>query len=416
MRYLVFVLAVVGVLIGPSAAAAWTWPIGGPVLRPYSLGPDAYAAGQHRGVDVQGDTGEAVLAPASGVVSFAGTVPTHGRTVTIQTVAGYAVSLTHLGAVAVVRGDAIAEGTTLGVAGASGEPEWPSAYVHLGIRVGSAADDYVDPMTLLPPRAVLAPPLPEPAPAPVVVTASAAAPAPASASTPPAAAPAAMPAVPGGEPAVPTAIPFPAAGPAQPAVSEPSVTETSPARAPVVGLASAAATPTSTVVVTGSGGSSITSQGNVARPVEVVRQARVARTEGDVALLKGDRAGARPAAEGASPGPDSPTPAATLSQDRIGGAATAPASHRSRGGTRVDRATTTGRDRLPIGRKGQVPVSGAAEMPARSASAVGDRSAARLTLAGEPVLARILPVVLCALAALGAAAHVRRRSQRTLLV
>ena len=101
------------------------------------LGPDAYAAGQHRGIDVQGRDGEPVLAPAAGVVSFAGTVPTHGRTVTIQTADGHAVSLTHLGSVAVAKGDAVAEGAPVGVAGTSGEPEWPSAYVHLGIRVGA---------------------------------------------------------------------------------------------------------------------------------------------------------------------------------------------------------------------------------------------------------------------------------------
>ena len=120
-------------------------------------------------------TGAPVLAPAAGVVSFAGTVPTHGRTVTIQTADGYAVSLTHLGRVAVVRGDSVAEGAPIGVVGTSGEPEWPSSYVHLGIRVGAGADDYVDPMTLLPPRPVLPPPaavaspapVPEPAPAPV---------------------------------------------------------------------------------------------------------------------------------------------------------------------------------------------------------------------------------------------------------
>ena len=80
-------------------ASAWTWPLHGDVLRPYSLGPDAYAAGQHRGVDVAGEAGESVRAPASGVVSFAGVVPSSGRTVTIQ-LDGYAVSLTHLGEIA----------------------------------------------------------------------------------------------------------------------------------------------------------------------------------------------------------------------------------------------------------------------------------------------------------------------------
>ena len=37
------------VLVAAPAALAWTWPADGLVLRPFSLGPDPYAAGQHRG-------------------------------------------------------------------------------------------------------------------------------------------------------------------------------------------------------------------------------------------------------------------------------------------------------------------------------------------------------------------------------
>ena len=71
----------------------------GPVLRPFSLGGDPYAGGQHRGIDVGAAPADAVvLAPAAGTVTFAGSVPTNGRTVTIQTADGYAVTLTHLGA------------------------------------------------------------------------------------------------------------------------------------------------------------------------------------------------------------------------------------------------------------------------------------------------------------------------------
>ena len=186
MRRLACAVAVMVALMLVPAAAAWTWPTGGPVVRPFSLGPDAYAAGQHRGVDVQADVGEAVLAPAAGTISFAGTVPTHGFTVTIQT-AGYAVSLTHLGEIAVAEGDAVAEGAVMGRAGASGVMEWPSPYVHLGIRVGSAADDYVDPMKLLPGRTVVPPPAsPAPTPAPTPVPPVVTVPAPDGAVSPPA--------------------------------------------------------------------------------------------------------------------------------------------------------------------------------------------------------------------------------------
>ena len=174
MRRVTLGLALLVVLSWASPAAAWTWPLGGDVLRPYSLGSDAYASGQHRGVDVAGVSGEIVRAPASGIVSFAGVVPGSGRTVTVQ-LDGYAVSLTHLGEISVAKGAPVVEGEAIGVAGQSGEAEWSTPYAHLGIRVSAAADGYVDPATLLPPRVVVPPP---PAAAPVVAPAPAVTPAP----------------------------------------------------------------------------------------------------------------------------------------------------------------------------------------------------------------------------------------------
>src|SRR5947199_8000745 len=91
-------------MIFVPCASAWTWPVRGPVLQTFSFDPaHPYAAGQHRGIAVGADSGSPVLAPASGVVTFAGTVPTNGRSLTIQTPSGLAVSLTHLGSIAVAR-------------------------------------------------------------------------------------------------------------------------------------------------------------------------------------------------------------------------------------------------------------------------------------------------------------------------
>ena len=54
-------LALLPVLIafqaGVPPALAWTWPVDGPVLRPFTLGDDPYAGGQHRGVDIAGEEG-----------------------------------------------------------------------------------------------------------------------------------------------------------------------------------------------------------------------------------------------------------------------------------------------------------------------------------------------------------------------
>jgi outer membrane biosynthesis protein TonB len=155
---LLFLLCVPG-------AGAWTWPVAGPVLSPFSFDPaHPYAGGQHRGVDVGGSAGDAVAAPAAGVVTFAGSVPSSGSTVSILTADALSVTLTHLGSVAVAKGATGAEGATIGTVGPSGAPEVSGPYVHLGVRTAADDNGYLDPLSFLPPPA---PPAPAPAPAAV---------------------------------------------------------------------------------------------------------------------------------------------------------------------------------------------------------------------------------------------------------
>ena len=162
--------AVFAALILAPHAAAWSWPVDGAVLKPFVFDPaHPYAAGQHRGVDVAGVAGSDIRAPAGGAVSFAGSVPSSGKTVTIQTQDGYSVTLVHLGSIIVARGAVIAEGAPVGGIGPSGDPEWPEPYVHLGVRVTAEAQGYVDPLEFLPPR--LTPDV-APAPAPDASTGS----------------------------------------------------------------------------------------------------------------------------------------------------------------------------------------------------------------------------------------------------
>src|SRR6185436_15408474 len=139
-------------LAGAVPASAWTWPADGPVLQPFSFGGDPYAAGLHRGIDVRGEAGAQIRAPASGTVTFAGTVPGGGRTVTITTPGGYAVTLVHLGTIGVAAHATVAEGAAVGTIGPSGDPEHTEPYVHLGLRIASDPQGYVDPALVLPPR------------------------------------------------------------------------------------------------------------------------------------------------------------------------------------------------------------------------------------------------------------------------
>ena len=160
MRLIAMVPALLAVLVGATPAHAWTRPVDGPVLEPFSLGDDAYAAGYHRGVDLAAPAGSPIRAPASGTITFAGTVPGGGRTLTISTPDGYAVTLVHLGSIDVARGAAVAEGSIVATVGPSGAVEHPEPYVHFGVRVAADAEGYLDPMSFLA-SAVAAPVPPE---------------------------------------------------------------------------------------------------------------------------------------------------------------------------------------------------------------------------------------------------------------
>ena len=157
MKGLALLLPVlVALQVGVQPALAWAWPVDGPVLRPFVFGDDPYAGGQHRGVDIGAPAGTPVRAPAAGTISFAGIVPTGGKTITIRTADGYAVTLQRLGSTSVPRALAVGEGDVVGSVGQAAEP-----YVYLGVRKADEPDGYVDPLGLLPP---LAPAPDEPAP------------------------------------------------------------------------------------------------------------------------------------------------------------------------------------------------------------------------------------------------------------
>jgi murein DD-endopeptidase MepM/ murein hydrolase activator NlpD len=134
-----------------SSTPPWSWPVAGAhvVVRPYLAPATDYGPG-HRGVDLAAD-GTRVLAPADGVVSYAGVVVDRGVLSIAHSegvVSSYEPVTTELRAGDVVhRGQLVA---TLD-AGHCSEP-----CVHLGVRIDGR---YVSPMLFLGevPRSVLLP-------------------------------------------------------------------------------------------------------------------------------------------------------------------------------------------------------------------------------------------------------------------
>lgn len=147
-----------GVALQRSAEAAesleqWRWPVPAPirVVSPFRAPPTPYAAG-HRGIDVAVEQGVVIVAPAAGVVSFAGRVVDRG-VVAIDHGDGVVSAIEPVDAL-VAAGDTVAAGDPIGIAASGGH--CASGCVHFGVRI---AGEYVSPFLFLGglPRAVLLP-------------------------------------------------------------------------------------------------------------------------------------------------------------------------------------------------------------------------------------------------------------------
>ena len=134
------------------AATLWLWPVDAPhaVARPYLAPATPYSAG-HRGVDLSAPEGTAVLAPADGVVRFAGWVV--DRPVLSVAHAGGVISSYEPVESQLLEGDVVRRGDVIGTL----LPDHcRTPCLHLGVRIDG---EYVSPLLFLggQPRAVLLP-------------------------------------------------------------------------------------------------------------------------------------------------------------------------------------------------------------------------------------------------------------------
>jgi peptidase M23-like protein len=155
---MIALLAVMALAVAPAASAErWVAPVGGTVTRGFSVGPNPFAGGQHRGADFAAGPGAAVRAACGGPVVVAGRVGASGRVVTIRCGA-WRVTHQPLAEVAVAAGGRVARGTRIGTVAASRS----HAGLHLGVRREGRRFGYVDPLRFLAPGRPPPPVLPRP--------------------------------------------------------------------------------------------------------------------------------------------------------------------------------------------------------------------------------------------------------------
>lgn len=130
------------------AAGTWSWPVIGPVLRAFDPPRTAFGSG-HRGIDIACAVGAPIRAPASGTVTFAGSVGGQ-RYVTVTHADGTQSTASWVDALLVRRDEVVVAGQPIASCGV-GHAGAVISHVHFGVRRPDGV--YVDPLGVLaPPR------------------------------------------------------------------------------------------------------------------------------------------------------------------------------------------------------------------------------------------------------------------------
>ncbi|MFL5798572.1 MAG: murein hydrolase activator EnvC family protein [Actinomycetota bacterium] len=134
---------------GPAATSggpqlgSYSWPVRGPVIRPFEPPANPYSAG-HRGIDIAAAYGTRIRAPADGTVAFAGMIA-GSLFISIDHPDGVRTSYSWISAIGVKKGQAVRRGDVIGQTG-FGDPGSAQPCLHFGARLNGV---YIDPMLLL---------------------------------------------------------------------------------------------------------------------------------------------------------------------------------------------------------------------------------------------------------------------------
>ena len=116
-------------------AAPNLWPVEGPITGSFGERIDPFngEGAFHSGVDISATYGQAVMAPADGVVIFADFLGGYGRAVVVDHGHGITTRYGHLANFAVVPGQHLQRGDTIGYVGLSGRSTGP--HLHYEVRI-----------------------------------------------------------------------------------------------------------------------------------------------------------------------------------------------------------------------------------------------------------------------------------------
>ncbi|HXM61376.1 MAG TPA: M23 family metallopeptidase [Terriglobales bacterium] len=111
------------------------WPVEGPITGSFGERIDPFngEGAFHRGVDISASYGQPVVAPADGVVMFADFVTGYGRAIALDHGHGITTRYGHLASYAVVPGQYVRRGDTIGYVGLSGRSTGP--HLHYEVRI-----------------------------------------------------------------------------------------------------------------------------------------------------------------------------------------------------------------------------------------------------------------------------------------
>jgi murein DD-endopeptidase MepM/ murein hydrolase activator NlpD len=119
------------------AAAPSLWPVQGRIMSSFGERSDPFngEGAFHRGVDISGDYGQTIFAPADGVIDYADFRGGYGRAVVIDHGYGVSTLFGHLSAFAVTAGQHVSRGDVIGYVGLSGRSTGP--HVHYEVHINS---------------------------------------------------------------------------------------------------------------------------------------------------------------------------------------------------------------------------------------------------------------------------------------